>query len=201
MEGGMKVKSRVETGIRVGVTGMPRAGTSLMMRIVGKLGCTIYGQKSVPHFSLKHNPGGYWELHDYEVAKTRFEWNEDDNDRVVKVFPMLIRQFPVDKYIVMARDIHDAAKSFQKVLTDAGSMDWCGTHKEFDGTYGEALYGVNANFSSAMHYVNKHKHSYIMVDFEELKKEPKKMIEKIAKYLEIGSTAKDIEDAAALVRR
>lgn len=180
---------------------MPRAGTSLMMMIVKELGCVMYGHADVPHFSREFNRDGYWELCDYEIASARHEWNEDTHDRVVKVFPMLIRQFPIDKYIVMARDIHDATKSFQKVLTDAKEMDWCGTKKVFDGSYAEALHGVNINFSTAMNYISKHKHSYIVVDFEELKMYSKKMIKRIAKYLDVGTTENDIKKAVALVRR
>jgi len=188
-------------GIRVGVTGMPRAGTSLMMRICKELGCTLYGQKSVPHFSQKFNEDGYWELHDYEVPMARHDWNKDEKNRVIKVFPMLIRQFEVDRYIVMERKLEDAIKSFQKVLKDAGTMEWCGVRKFFIGSYEEAEHGVNINHSTAMQYIHRNEKEYITVKLEMLKQEPKKTIEWIAKYLDIESTADDIARAVKLVRR
>jgi len=168
---------------------------------VQELGCVMYGNKECRHFSLKHNPDGYWELHDYEVESARHEWNSDKHDRVVKVFPMLIRQFEIDKYIVMARDLHDAAKSFQKVLRDEKEMYWAGVLKKFDGTYGEALYGVNANFSSSMTYIHKHRRDYVVVDYDELVKDPIRMVKRIALFLDIGSSNEDMLNAAKLVKR
>lgn len=101
------------------VSGLPRSGTSMMMKMLAEGGLSIVTD------SLREpdedNPGGYFE---YEPVKNlvagQTQWLAEANQRVVKIISALLEFLPSNyhyKILFMERDIQEILRSQKKMLT------------------------------------------------------------------------------------
>ena len=105
------------------VTGIPRSGTSMMMRMLQAGGMNVVWEDiERPEWSNQFNPNGYFE-HSRALTAT---WTKDDlqswNGKVVKCLDM-ITNFPdnVDvRAIVMRRDLRHSVASARAIADAAG---------------------------------------------------------------------------------
>jgi len=100
------------------VSGLPRSGTSMMMKILVEGGLSIVTDKI--RSADEDNPNGYFEL---EVVKQMSEgkvsWLADAGGKVVKVISALLEHLPAEysyKIIFMERDIREILASQKKML-------------------------------------------------------------------------------------
>ena len=104
------------------VSGLPRSGTSMMMKILAAGGIEILTDRL--READENNPEGYYEFE--PVKKLRdgdFSWVEDAVGKAVKVIATLVNQLPVDynyKIIFMKRNMSEILASQKKMLGRMG---------------------------------------------------------------------------------
>jgi len=101
------------------VSGLPRSGTSMMMKILeaGGLAIVSDGLREAD----EDNPKGYYELEDVKALANGLEpaWLADAEGKVVKVITFLLQYLPVThryKVIFMRREINEILASQAKML-------------------------------------------------------------------------------------
>lgn len=100
------------------VSGLPRSGTSMMMKMLAEGGLPILTDSI--RGKDEDNPNGYFE---YELAKQlaggNFKWLADADGSVVKIISQLLEYLPPEhkyKVIFMERDIKEILISQRKML-------------------------------------------------------------------------------------
>lgn len=159
--------------MRIGITGVPRAGTSLAVKTIGDLGYKIYGEKEVKSSPKKYNPDGYWELEDVDLFDISNRWTKEKKG-VIKVLLPYLDIFPCDKYIFCVRDLEDAAQSYSKL-----------------GLSIETARFVVDSFYSLTWEAMKDK-DYIIALFNELKAHPDEWKKRIAGFVKEEKCLQDV---------
>lgn len=100
------------------VSGLPRSGTSMMMKMLagGGLGIVI----DAIRIADEDNPNGYFEFEPVkELVEGNFRWLADANGKGVKIISSLLEYLPHEyqyKIIFMERDLEEVLASQQKML-------------------------------------------------------------------------------------
>lgn len=114
---GFGKKSKVVEPIVV-VSGLPRSGTSMMMKILAEGGLSIVSDEL--RRADDDNPNGYFELETVkQMAAGNVEWLANAGGKVVKVISALLEYLPPQysyKVIFMEREIKEILASQQKML-------------------------------------------------------------------------------------
>ncbi len=102
------------------VSGLPRSGTSMMMKMLAEGGLAVVTDEI--RSADDDNPNGYFEL---EVVKQMSDgnvaWLENANGKVVKVISALLEHLPAThsyKVIFMEREIKEVLASQKKMLAN-----------------------------------------------------------------------------------
>jgi hypothetical protein len=103
------------------VSGLPRSGTSMMMRMLeeGGLGVLVDGVRQAD----EDNPRGYYEFEPVKEVKTDTSWLGDAEGRAVKMVSMLLYDLPGDRsyrVILMRRDLEEILASQRRMLERTG---------------------------------------------------------------------------------
>lgn len=102
------------------VSGLPRSGTSLMMRMLEAGG--IPPLTDHERSADEDNPGGYYEFERVkQLEKGETAWLADCTGKAVKVISMLLRTLPADyhyKVVFMERDLAEVLASQRKMLVN-----------------------------------------------------------------------------------
>jgi len=104
------------------VSGSPRSGTSLMMRILEAAGVPPLRDDARP--ADADNPHGYYELAAVKRTAEDAGWLRDAAGRAVKVVQPLLRHLPSDRryrVILMRRDPDAVARSQEAMLARRGA--------------------------------------------------------------------------------
>jgi hypothetical protein len=104
------------------VSGLPRSGTSMMMRMLIEGGLSVLTDER--RRADDDNPNGYFELEEVkQLREGNSAWLKEANGKVVKVISSLLEYLP-DKYhykiIFMERDFHETLASQKKMLDHRG---------------------------------------------------------------------------------
>jgi hypothetical protein len=104
------------------VSGLPRSGTSMMMRMLAEGGLSIVTDEI--RRADDDNPNGYFELEVVRQLKDgNSAWLKEANGKVVKVISSLLEYLPQDyeyKIIFMERDSKETLASQKKMLDHRG---------------------------------------------------------------------------------
>ena len=104
------------------VSGLPRSGTSMMMRMLAEGGLPVLTDEL--RRPDDDNPGGYFELEVVRQLKEgNFSWLRESNGKVVKVISALLEYLPKEfqyKIIFMERDPKETLASQKKMLDHRG---------------------------------------------------------------------------------
>jgi hypothetical protein len=114
---GFGKKSKVAEPIIV-VSGLPRSGTSMMMKILAEGGLSIVTDER--RTADDDNPNGYYELETVkQMSVGNVAWLANAGGKVVKVISALLEYLPSEysyKVIFMEREIREILASQQKML-------------------------------------------------------------------------------------
>lgn len=102
------------------VTGVPRSGTSMMMRMLDSGGIRAFADGS--RLPDVHNPGGYFEYGPVKRLAKDSSWLDVARGRSLKVIYRLVRHLPDRlsyRVIFMERDLDDVFESQRKMLLAA----------------------------------------------------------------------------------
>lgn len=181
------------------ITGMPRAGTSVYMRICAALGYNVLGVKWPAHVNPESNPEGYYELDEGEyVPAMRTLANSTGN--VVKCFASFLSMLPVssvDKVIYCTRNVGQAIDSLHHMFDMAKELTWYGETHVFDKTREEAELVMRNNMFAADRWISFHNIKPYYSKLEYLKEDPQTVIKEVIEYFGEGD---NLNDAIALVR-
>ncbi len=103
------------------VSGLPRSGTSLMMRMLDNGGL----EPLIDHIRTpdEDNPKGYYEFERVKRLPDDTSWLEDAKGKVVKVLAELIRHLPSGydyRIVFMMRNIDEIIRSQKKMMIRRG---------------------------------------------------------------------------------
>lgn len=105
------------------VSGLPRAGTSMMMQMLNQGGLSCLTDKR--READEDNPRGYFEFEPVKQLRTDQSWLPNAKGQVVKIIAQLLPFLP-QKYhyrvIFMERDIHEILVSQTKMIERNGKM-------------------------------------------------------------------------------
>jgi hypothetical protein len=100
------------------VSGLPRSGTSMMMKILAEAGIPIVTDEL--READMDNPNGYYELETVkQMPAGNVDWLASAGGRAVKVISSLLEYLPAQysyKIIFMEREIHEILASQRKML-------------------------------------------------------------------------------------
>ncbi len=115
-------KKNVESQPIIIVSGLPRSGTSMMMRMLAEGGLPIITDEI--RRPDDDNPNGYFELEVVRQLKEgNLTWLKEANGKVVKVISSLLEYLPQEyhyKIIFMERDSKETLASQKKMLDHRG---------------------------------------------------------------------------------
>jgi hypothetical protein len=128
------------------VSGLPRSGTSMMMKMLEAGGHMILTDNI--RQADANNPNGYYEFERVKKLKEGdFEWLSDSKGKVVKIVTGLIMQLPLDhnyKVIFMQRAMGEILSSQKKMLGRLGKEDDKVADEKMARIYQEHLKQVKA---------------------------------------------------------
>ena len=106
------------------VSGLPRSGTSMMMKMLAEGGLPILTDEV--RGADDDNPNGYFELETVRKLKEgNFEWLKEADGKVVKVISALLENLPQQysyKIIFMERALKEVLASQKKMLDHRGTI-------------------------------------------------------------------------------
>jgi sulfotransferase family protein len=112
------VKKPVSNRPIIVVSGLPRSGTSMMMKILAEGGLPVIADQS--RIADEDNPNGYFELEMVkQMAEGNVAWLADAGGKAVKVISGLLEHLPQEysyQVIFMEREIKEILVSQRKML-------------------------------------------------------------------------------------
>jgi len=103
------------------VSGLPRSGTSMMMRMLEAGGIpALTDELRIPD---EDNPNGYYEFEDVKSIDSNADWLDDAPGYSVKMVYSLLRHLPADRdyrIVFMRRDVNEILQSQKKMLERSG---------------------------------------------------------------------------------
>ena len=161
------------------VSGLPRSGTSMMMKILEAGGLTPLtdGMRTADD----DNPRGYYEferakkLQDGDVA-----WLPDARGKVVKVIAMLLTYLPSDytyRVVFMRREMREILASQRKMLINRGVAPDKISDQEMGALFEKHLHRVDQWIAGQPHIKR------IDVDYNQLMTAPAPIIEEVYHFL------------------
>ncbi|HEX9860558.1 MAG TPA: sulfotransferase domain-containing protein [Nitrospirota bacterium] len=103
------------------VSGLPRTGTSLMMKMLEAGGVPVYIDNV--RVADVDNPGGYYELEDVKKIKEDTSWMDAAGGKAFKMVSMLLFDLPGDRryrIVFMERNLDEVIASQRKMLERMG---------------------------------------------------------------------------------
>lgn len=172
------------------VSGLPRSGTSMMMKMLeaGGLEPVTDGVRSADD----DNPKGYYELEAVKRTKQDPSWVTKSRGKVVKVISQLLMDLPDSesyKIIFMRRNLDEVLSSQQKMLVN---------REEEDGAADENMKSILASHVEEVEgWMRKSSHvQTLFVSYNRMHSEADKQIERITAFL---ATPLDTNRMAAVV--
>jgi len=162
------------------VSGLPRSGTSMMMKMLteGGLDSVVDNLREAD----EDNPNGYFEIEDVKALKDgQSKWIYDARGKVVKVISYLLEFLPQDltyDVIFMDREIHEVLASQKKMLARRNETSAI-SDEEMEKQYREHLKAVK-------YWLPRQANFRVMyVKYDEMVKSPETLVPNIVNFLEL----------------
>jgi hypothetical protein len=169
---------RQEPAVITIVSGLPRSGTSMMMKVLEAAGMEIFTDNL--RTADEDNPKGYYELEDVKALKDGdYSWIKDAPGKVVKVISSLLEYLPSDyKYriVFMSREIAEILASQKQMLIRRGENS-DGDDKQMAEMFQEHLKRVRVWLA------NQPNMDVLYVDYNTLMGDPDPEIKAVAEFL------------------
>jgi len=162
------------------VSGLPRSGTSMMMKMLveGGLEAVTDGLRQAD----SDNPNGYFELEAVkQMGEGNLTWMDGADGKVVKVISSLLEYLPpqhIYKIIFMERELSEVLASQQKMLTHRNEQSTV-EDKELKQQFQDHLKKVRAWL------VRQPNIEVLYVNFNALMKDPEPYCSKVAEFIGI----------------
>ena len=174
-------KKRQTPAVITLVSGLPRSGTSMMMKVLEAGGMEIFTDNQ--RTADEDNPKGYYELEDVKALKDgKFDWMQDAPGKAVKVISSLLEYLPPGykyKIVFMRREIAEILASQKQMLIRRGENS-DGDDQQMAEMFQEHLKRVrvwlNNQPNMDVHYV----------DYNTLMGDPDPEIKAVAEFLSLN---------------
>jgi len=161
------------------VSGLPRSGTSMMMKMLDAAGIAI--MTDAVRTADIDNPKGYFEyerVKDLEKDPDR-GWVRDGRGKALKVISWLLKDLPDDnayQIVFMRRDIDEVLASQNKMIANRG---------EQDTTDDESMAEAYRNHLAAVRIMGRKKANWSIVEirYDEAVREPAKVARTVNAFL------------------
>jgi hypothetical protein len=132
------------------VSGLPRSGTSLAMRLLdaGGIPALTDGQRTADD----NNPKGYFELEAAKRTKADAAWLNDAMGKAVKVITLLIPDLPTDRayrVLFMRRDLREVVESQAVMLGRMGKKGGGLSPAQLIALYEKQLHAAETYFAKS----------------------------------------------------
>ena len=169
-----------ERGYVTIVSGLPRSGTSMMMRMIsdGGIPALIDNVRTAD----VDNPNGYYEFEPVKQTKHDQSWVKQGVGKVVKMVHLLLLDLPLDyeyRVILMRRNLKEIVASQNTMLERLG--------KNVDGLPEDRLMDVyRAQLHQVTQYMRAHSDhmKFIEVDYNETLAHPDPPAQRISDFLD-----------------
>jgi hypothetical protein len=160
------------------VSGLPRSGTSMMMKILETGGMQVFTDNL--RLADEDNPKGYYELEQVKALKDGDDtWLKDAPGKVVKVISSLLEYLPANykyKIIFMRREIAEILASQKQMLIRRGEPSE-GDDQKMAEMFQEHLKRVRVWLA------NQPNMKILYVDYNALMSDPASQVEAVAEFL------------------
>jgi LPS sulfotransferase NodH len=171
-------KKRKTPAVITLVSGLPRSGTSMMMKVLEAGGMEIFTDNQ--RTADEDNPKGYYELEDVKALKDgKSDWLQDAPGKAVKVISSLLEYLPSDykyKIIFMRREIAEILASQKQMLIRRGENSE-GDDQKMAEMFQEHLKRVRVWLA------NQPNMDILYVDYNNLMADPAPEIKAVAEFL------------------
>ena len=173
------------------VSGLPRSGTSMMMRMLEAGGMPVLSDNI--RIADEDNPKGYYEFERVKQIEHDKDWLPDARGRVVKMIAALLKHLPSAydyKIVFMRRDINEVLASQREMLVHRGEPTDTIPDERMAELFGQHVRQIQA-WISEQPYVD-----VIYVDYGQVLADPLEQAERVNQFL---GNALDAEQMAAVV--
>ncbi len=175
------------------VSGLPRSGTSMMMKMLTAGGLDIVTDEI--RTADEDNPKGYFELERVkELDKSEDKaWLADCRGRVVKIISFLLKDLPDDyhyKVLFMRRNLEEVMASQNKMLVRRGEPTDEANDEKMIAAYKTHLRKVDFMFEERSNF------DALDVDYREVLEKPAEYAARIRKFL---GADMDVQEMASAV--
>lgn len=161
------------------VSGLPRSGTSMLMRMLAEGGLPILSDGL--RQADQHNPGGYYEYEPVKrLDKGDSDWLPEARGKAVKIVSALLMHLP-DSYdyrvIFMQRHLDEIVRSQMLMLAAEGKDAAPARQAELQSHYRQHM-------QSVMHWLSQQPHMQVLyLHYDQLVSDPATHSEGIADFL------------------
>ena len=161
------------------VSGLPRSGTSMMMKMLGAGGLELATDEI--RSADEDNPKGYFELEkvkELDKAKQK-DWVAEYRGKVIKVISFLLLDLPPDsayKVIFMRRNLDEVIASQNKMLDRRG---------EPQGGDDEKMIGLYKTHLRKVEFLLRERKNFesLDVDYKQALEQPREYAERVSRFL------------------
>jgi len=160
------------------VSGLPRSGTSMMMKMLGAGGLELVTDSI--RAADEDNPNGYFEFERVkQMTSGDRAWLDDAGGRVVKVISALLEHLPTDRHykvLFMEREIKEVLVSQKKMLDRRGE-----TSKIFDEEMAEQY---RAHLKAVKPWLARQPHMEVLyVGYNSMMSDPGPLCRRVIEFL------------------
>ncbi len=174
----MAKSKRSANGAITIVSGLPRSGTSMMMKILVAGGMEVLTDNL--RTADEDNPKGYYEFELVKKMKERQDWLENAKGKVVKVISALLKDLPDGfhyKVIFMKRNMTEILASQKKMLIRRGEPTNTISDDKMEKVFENHLKQVNE-------WLQLHDNfQTLYVDYNDILKDPEPYLDKLNSFM------------------
>lgn len=163
------------------VSGLPRSGTSMMMRMLdtGGLPALIDNVRVAD----EDNPGGYYEFEPVKKTREDASWLRSSAGKVVKMVYRLLYDLPAGhsyRVIMMRRKLDEVIKSQEVMLERSGKAGGKLSDEKLKQMFADELAKVEKWMDERPHF------KYIEIDYNEMVSDPVPLAARLNAFLDGG---------------
>lgn len=173
------------------VSGLPRSGTSMMMKMLQAAGMPILTDQI--RAADEDNPEGYYEFERVKQIEEDKAWLPEAQGKVVKMIAALLKHLPLEypyKVIFMRRNIGEVLASQREMLIRRGEPTDTIPDQRMAALFDKHVTQVEAWLAEQPNF------EFLYVDYGEVLEKPLEQAKRVSQFLDY---ALDIEKMAAVV--
>lgn len=160
------------------VSGLPRSGTSMMMRILDEGGMTVVSD-GVRQADVD-NPKGYYEYEIVKRIKEDTSWIPGTRGKVFKMVSLLLYHLPVNeryRIVLMRRDTNEILASERKMLERLGKDANHATDERMAEIFRKHLQHLEGWLAKQTHL------SCLQVSYNEVLRDPRRCLGEVTEFM------------------